>query len=85
MILEITPGGPLGRANAIKMAANQVVVRADNGTPLCLISADGNAVEVVKAGDDGFNAMLRRLGLSPVDCQMIQTPGISGAQRLIRP
>jgi len=84
MIVELIPEGNLGQA--VVMAAAQIVVRDNNGTPICVAAVYGsdNTFKVSKAGDPDFNRTLRELGVHmTVVCHSLKLPGPQQGARLI--
>lgn len=68
MIVQIIGADGIGRGPPIVLAANQVVVTMDDGTPVMLASVFGpqGAIKVGSAYHDAdqFNRMLRDVGIS---------------------
>lgn len=89
MIVEIIPKGGLTHVQPLRLEAAQVVIRQDNGTPICVAALFGmeGAIAVSKADDSDFNTFLRNMGLgSPVSVDTIQLPPVpQGAVLLADP
>jgi hypothetical protein len=85
MILEIVPEEGIG-GKPVRLVARQVVVRQDNGTPICAAAHFGpeRAYVVLKVGDKDFNRMLKALGISDtVICDRLELPQPPPGARLI--
>lgn len=68
MIVRIIPSGGLGHVTPIDLAASQVLVMMDDGTPVMVAAAYGpdGAICVGSASHDGdeLNTILRSLGVN---------------------
>lgn len=90
MIADLLPEAGIGGGPPIRLRVSQIVVRQDNGTPICVIGEYGpeGTQVVAKAGDPGFNRILRALGLdiTNVECSILKTPEPPpGARLLVSP
>lgn len=86
MILEIIPEGGIGAGPPLVVRATQVLIRQDNGTPICVAAHFGpdRAYAVEKVGDADFNRTLRALGLrETVICDRLELPRPPPGARLI--
>lgn len=65
MIVEIIPADGIGKGRPIVLAACQVVVKQNNGTPICVAAEYGpdRCQAVAKVGDDDFQRTLYALGI----------------------
>ena len=85
MILEIIPEGGLGVA-PIRINANQIVVRQNNGTVIAVAAEYGidRCQLVSHAGDDDFNDVLSKLSIKETTyCDTLTLPGPPSGARLI--
>lgn len=86
MILEIIPEGGIYAGRPIVLRACQVLVRQDNGTPICVAAHFGpdGAYAVEKAGDKDFNRTMRALGIrETVLVDRIEVPPPPPGARLV--
>lgn len=86
MIVELIPASGIGCGQALRLAVSQVLIRQDNGTPICVAAEYGpeGAQAVSKAGDDDFNRILKTLGVDMlVRCDRIEMPQPPPGARLI--
>jgi hypothetical protein len=65
MIVELILADGVGRSAPLRLEANQLIVRNEQGTPICVAAVFGidRAIAVSKAGDHDFTQMLRQLGV----------------------
>lgn len=86
MIVEIIPAGGIGRSRPLILAACQVLIRQNNGTPIAVAAeygADGSQA-LAKVGDEDFNLVLRNLGVfETVICDRIELPPPPPGARLV--
>jgi hypothetical protein len=85
MILEIIPEAGVGAA-PIRINANQVVVRQNNGTVVAVAAEYGTdrCQLISHAGDDDFNDVLIKLGIKETTfCDTLVLPGPPSGARLI--
>ena len=85
MIIEIISAAGIGSA-PIRIDANQVVVRQDNGTVIAVAAEYGidRCQLVSHAGDDDFNDVLRKLSIKETTfCDTLDLPGPPTGARLI--
>lgn len=85
MILEIIPEAGIGAA-PIRIHANQVVVRQNNGTIVAVAAEYGidRCQLISHAGDDDFNDVLTKLGINETTlCDTLSLPGPPSGARLI--
>ena len=85
MILEIIPEGGIG-VTPIRINANQIVVRQDNGTILAVAAEYGTdrCQLVSHAGDDDFNDVLSKLSIRETTLyDTLTLPGPPSGARLI--
>jgi hypothetical protein len=86
VILEIIPEGGIGRGPPLVIAATQIVIRADDGTPICVAAHFGpeRAYAVEKAGDPDFQRALRAMGIrETVICDRVELPKPPPGARLV--
>lgn len=85
MIIEIVPSGGIGGQQPFAIAASQVVIKMDDGTPVTVAFEMGNrAIRISKVGDKDFEPALRELGLpDTVICDELQLSKPSPGARLI--
>ena len=86
MILEIIPEGGIGLTQPLVIHAGQVVIRQDNGTPICVAAHFGpeRGYAVEKVGDPDFNRTLKAIGINEtVICDRIQMPKPPPGAKLI--
>lgn len=85
MIVEIIHEG-VGVKPPLRLKATQILIRQDNGTPICLAAEfAGQAAQVVsKAGDPDFNRVLKLFSINmDVECTILNTPGPPAGSRLL--
>jgi len=85
MILEIIPEAGVGAA-PIRIHANQIVVRQDNGTIVAVAAEYGTdrCQLISHVGDDDFNSVLEKLGIKETTfCDTLSLPGPPSGARLI--
>ena len=81
MIVEL-----LTRTGPVRIEAQQVVLRQDNGAPVCVAAHYGpdGCYAVAHAGDKDFNRMLRALGVeAQVVCDTLAVPPLPAGARLL--
>lgn len=85
MIVLVYPHGSLGRAEPVKLHANQVIVMQDNGTPIAVAGEYGpkGTQAVSRIGDTDFNATLNKLGLPAVHYDDVVLPAPPSGARLL--
>lgn len=87
MIVQLIPRSGVGTP-PIVLDATQIIVRLDDGTPICAASHYGpdGSYAVARVGDTDFQQMLRALGVNmTVVVDTIQMPKpIPGSQILMR-
>jgi hypothetical protein len=77
MIVELIPVGGLGRVTPLRVEVNQIVVRQDNGTIICVAAEYGpeKSQLVSMVGQPDFERTLQALGIAErVMCSTIETP-----------
>ncbi len=86
MILEIIPAGGIAGSRPIRIPAGQVVIRQDNGTPVCVAMEIGEhrSQTIAKVGDPDFPKALRDAGIfEDVVCDRLELPGPPPGAKLV--
>lgn len=86
MIVELILADGVGRSQPLVLHVNQLVVRQDNGTPICVAAEFGQdrAQAVAKVGDDDFEQVCNALGVrETVICDRVVLPPPPPGARLV--